>query len=151
MYDVLLIANYIIYYCNNNSLPINNLRLQKLLYFIQAEFLIVIKKPCFLEEIEAWDIGPVIPKVYYYFYKYGSCNIFYYNKKNIQYITKKDKNIINNIINIYSKIFNSELVKITQHQTPWMKVYNYYKTNIINKKSIKFFFEQKITKKEVEE
>ena len=65
MYDVLLMAKYIIKYCNKSNLPISNLKLQKLLYFIQAAFLVEKGHACFPDEIEAWDFGPVVPAVYY--------------------------------------------------------------------------------------
>lgn len=38
--DAINVAAYIICHCNDNKLPINNPRLQKILYFIQAEFLV---------------------------------------------------------------------------------------------------------------
>lgn len=39
MYDVLDIARFVINYCNDREYDISNLRLQKLLYFIQAYYL----------------------------------------------------------------------------------------------------------------
>lgn len=39
-YDTVNVAAYILCHCNDNKLPINNPRLQKILYFIQAEFLV---------------------------------------------------------------------------------------------------------------
>lgn len=56
-YNVIDIAKYVI----NKSIemeapPISNLKLQKILYFIQGEFLSVLRKPAFLEEIQAWNM-----------------------------------------------------------------------------------------------
>ena len=39
MYDVIDICRYMIVYCNRKNYAISNLKLQKLLYFIQAIFL----------------------------------------------------------------------------------------------------------------
>jgi uncharacterized phage-associated protein len=54
------VAKYII-----KSLPIDNLKLQKLLYYSQATHLVLYDRaPLFPEPIEAWDYGPVVPPVY---------------------------------------------------------------------------------------
>ena len=76
-YDVLDVAHYIITYSNEKNYGISNLKLQKLLYFVQAHFLLnqPKHKPCFDEPIQAWDIGPVIVKVYLQYKQYGSSDI----------------------------------------------------------------------------
>jgi uncharacterized phage-associated protein len=54
------VAKYII-----KSLPVDNLKLQKLLYYSQAVHLVLNgKEPLFPDPIEAWDYGPVVPPVY---------------------------------------------------------------------------------------
>ena len=58
MYDVQDVAEYVITYSEVKDYGISNLKLQKSLYLIQAYFLIQTEKPCFSEEIEAWDFGP---------------------------------------------------------------------------------------------
>lgn len=64
MYSAIDVARYIILYCKEKEYPISNLKLQKLLYSVQAQFLITKRDPAFLEEIEAWDFGPVVPEVF---------------------------------------------------------------------------------------
>lgn len=83
MYSAYDVAHYIIQKFNEMNKAISNLKLQKVLYFIQAEFLVDINKPCFFEEIEAWDFGPVVPTVYRKYKIYGSANIPFnsYEKK----------------------------------------------------------------------
>lgn len=63
MYAALSIARYIIDKCTKERYPISNLQLQKILYYIQREFLQQGMK-AFPEEIEAWQFGPVVPEVY---------------------------------------------------------------------------------------
>jgi uncharacterized phage-associated protein len=54
------VAKYII-----KSLPVDNLKLQKLLYYSQAVHLVLNDKtPLFQEPIEAWDYGPVVYRAY---------------------------------------------------------------------------------------
>ena len=64
-YNVLDVADYVIKYCNNHNMPISNLKLQKILYFVQAAFLSIQGFPCFPDDFVAWNYGPVIPAVYY--------------------------------------------------------------------------------------
>ena len=70
-YNVLDVSRYIINYCNENYYLISNLKLQKILYFVQAFFLEAKNEECFREEIESWDFGPVVPEVYREYRKYG--------------------------------------------------------------------------------
>ena len=99
MYNVLDVARYIIWYCKKKGFSISNLKLQKILYFVQAEFLVSVGIPCFAEEIEAWDFGPVVPEVYHEFKIFGSADI----PKSVcmnadEAILKKDKTMINDMV-----------------------------------------------------
>lgn len=156
-YKVLDIARYIINYSNDNGYGISNLKLQKLLYFVQAEFLAFTEKkqPCFGEEIEAWGFGPVIPVVYHEFKQYGSVNIpsideyseitddweVVKRKFNIDCIEPEDREVINDIVDGFADYSATALVTITHQQRPWRKVYQSGRNNIITKKSIKEYFE----------
>ena len=55
MYNVLDICRYIINYSDDKGYGISNLKLQKVLYFIQAYFVSYTEKkePCFIDEKEA--------------------------------------------------------------------------------------------------
>lgn len=74
MYSVLDVARYVVARSNRAG-TISNLKLQKVLYFIQAEFLVVQDAPCFAEQIEAWDFGPVVPVVYYRYRTMASAHL----------------------------------------------------------------------------
>lgn len=74
MYSALNIAKYIIDKCTNDKCPISNLQLQKILYYIQREFLQQGAK-AFSEEIEAWQFGPVVPEVYKQYCGFGAIPI----------------------------------------------------------------------------
>ena len=50
---------------------ISNLKMQKLVYYAQGLYLAKYNKALFKEKIKAWQHGPVIPKLYYKFKKYG--------------------------------------------------------------------------------
>lgn len=136
MYTALNIAKYIIRRCNNRNKTISNLKLQKILYFVQAEFLVALDEPCFYEKIEAWDFGPVVPDVYHEYKKFGSSNIPVFGIANgFMNISNKYKEIMNGIIDECSKYSASDLVDITHHQSPWIDAYN--KPGVNNEITIK--------------
>jgi uncharacterized phage-associated protein len=74
MYSALTIAKYIIDKCTEENSPISNLQLQKILYYIQREFLQQGER-AFPEEIEAWQFGPVVPEVYRRYCGFGGSPI----------------------------------------------------------------------------
>lgn len=75
MYDALTVAEYVIKYSTLSGMPVSNLRLQKVLYFIQAEFMVSTNSECFNDRIEAWDLGPVVPTVYRKYKVFGASSI----------------------------------------------------------------------------
>ena len=52
MYNIIEVSEYAIKYSEKRGAPVNNLRLQRLLYFIQAEFMVSKNEPCFPDPIE---------------------------------------------------------------------------------------------------
>ena len=143
MYNVLDIAKYIIWYCKEKRYSISNLKLQKVLYFVQADFLVSVGTPCFEEEIEAWDFGPVVPEVYHEFKIFGSADI----PKSVcvnadKAILKKDKAIINNMVDQCGAYSVSALVEITHNQDPWLNTHKRYCKEVIEKETIKQYFEE---------
>ena len=158
MYNVIDISKYVINYCNNKGYEISNLKLQKMLYLIQAFFLINSKNQCFIERIEAWDFGPVVPEVYRMFKQFGGGNIpplslsknkvtakkiplFYVKKKKTDcVISKDDQDKINIVIDKYAKYSATDLVDLTHHQKPWKDAYNKGRNTEIEIEAIKDYF-----------
>lgn len=137
MRHVLDIAKYIIAYCGYKGYSISNLKLQKILYFVQAEYLVATGMPCFREEIEAWDFGPVVPEVYREYKIFGSGNIpIFIIERNVLL----DDGLINGMVDECAKYTPSQLVEITHKQTPWMEAYRHGMNRIISKDAIKEYF-----------
>lgn len=74
MYTAMDVSKYIVNKCIDDGHPITNLQLQKILYFVQIDFL-KSGEQAFYDDFEAWKFGPVIPEVYYRFGGYGSMPI----------------------------------------------------------------------------
>ncbi len=158
MYNVLDVCRYIINYSNDKNYGISNLKLQKILYFVQAYFLACTDehKPCFEERIEAWDFGPVVPDAYYEYKQYGSADIpkitscIRFNPKNIwdsevvdyndNIISPKDRENINKTVDKFSDYTATTLVTITHHQAPWKDAYCQGQNNIITHEAIRRYF-----------
>lgn len=142
MYNASLIAKYIINYSNSKGKSVSNLRLQKILYFVQAEFLVSKNECCFSDDIYAWDLGPVVPSVYREYKMFGSSSIPSQKIVGIQPLDE-DKTIINEMVDECNKISTYELVQITHNQTPWKKAYEMpYNNGIISPESIKEYFNE---------
>ena len=73
MYNVLDVAIYVINYAHDADCgeSMSNLKLQKILYYIQAAFLVEKNRECFKAVIIAGEFGPVIPEVYQKYKIYG--------------------------------------------------------------------------------
>lgn len=141
MYSAIDVAKYIILFCKENGYSISNLKLQKLLYFVQAQFLITTGSSAFSEEIEAWDFGPVVPEVYQHFKVWGSSELPSFLAKNARSrIYEKDQKIMDEILEECAQYSASFLVEITHNQDPWFDAYERYCNNVISKKSIEEYF-----------
>lgn len=121
-YKVLDIAEYIIQKSSNMGNPIDHLKLQKILYYVQAKFLVEKNEKCFSEQILAWRFGPVVESVYRKYSKYSSMNLY---PKNEIYqdntIDSYDMNLIDSILQKYSDKNAWFLVEQTHREKPWIK------------------------------
>ena len=127
MYKAMDLANYIVDKCIKDNAPITNLQLQRLLYFVQKEFL---KRGslAFSDDIEAWKCGPVVPNVYFYFCGFGATPISI-SRDSVPNLTS-DKNIIDNIVEAKRDLDSWVTAKETNKITgAWSKVFNDGKGN----------------------
>ena len=159
MYHAEDIAIYIVNYCNKKRMDITNFKLQKLLYFIQGGFFIMFDEPCFQEDIQCWQYGPVVASVYSSFRKYGSGpipeikTIEEYDFNTQEFINKdwdfsfkvgSHETVINVILEDLAKLSAYELVDITHRQHPWKDNYEPYHRNVIPNEEMRSFFRRKL-------
>lgn len=161
IYNVLDICRYIINYSNKRDYGVSNLKLQKLLYFVQAYFLLEKENqtPCFSEKIEAFDFGPIVMIAYQEYKQYASTDIpsiesyieFDINdlwrismiKFDENCILDKDKKLINDVIDKFADFSATDLLSIIHNQTPWKNAYKQYPNNEITIDSMKEYFMEK--------
>lgn len=139
-YKALDIAKYVINYCidKEDVQLISNLKLQKIMYYIQAAFLVETGDVAFQEKISAWRYGPVVEVVYHEFKKYVNSEIderidsqVVLENKNVRYAYKVQpynpdeifiddhKKIINKVIRGQDKFAAFQLVARTHEEYPW--------------------------------
>lgn len=69
------IAHYIVNKCIDDDSPVNNLQLQKILYFVQKHYINLTGDTLFDDDFVAFTYGPVIRKVYWEFSMNGGDRI----------------------------------------------------------------------------
>lgn len=134
------IADYIVSHCID-TIPISNLQLNKILYFVQRNFLqnFDSENGLFEEDFQAWQLGPVLPEVYYKYCAFGGMHILL-KPQNLVEIPYPIKQKINFIVDQYSGKNPWDLVNETHKpEGAWAKVYQngYGIHNIISKPLIK--------------
>jgi uncharacterized phage-associated protein len=83
-YSGLAIADYLIEKANRDGKKITNLSLLKMIFFAQGYGFPDLKMMLIRDNFYAWSFGPVEPKTYAEFKKYGSSNIIMPSGKTIQ-------------------------------------------------------------------
>ena len=92
---------------------IDEMKLQKLLYFSQRETIAILNKPLFAEVFEGWKYGPVSREVRTVFTEDGM-------NADIEEIKSESKYIINNIIYEYGALASWKLSALTHREISWL-------------------------------
>jgi uncharacterized phage-associated protein len=114
--DVNGIAETIIALTRDRRSEITNLKLQKLLYYTQAWNLAFTGNPLFLESIEAWVHGPVVPSIFRRFREYRWMPI---NSAVEPYDDGGVRRHIESVLNAYDKFDATQLERLTHSEDPW--------------------------------
>lgn len=131
-YDVMDIAEYVLNYCKKNyDSYISNLRLQKILYYIQGEYVGTYHEPLYDNHIEAWTYGPVVPDAYYNYNSYGADKIKGFNDIDFSIFTDREKQLMNRVIERYKEGNIWSIVAQTHDESPWKLNYAEYANNEI--------------------
>lgn len=119
-----------------------NLRVNKLLYFAQGYSLAKRNVPLFDEQIEAWDLGPVVPSVYHA-YKGFKNNVLEDIPPERKLFSDSDYTLLLDVYNAAKSISTRGLVDISHKKdAPWYDVYH-NKNNqggIISQEDIRKYF-----------
>jgi uncharacterized phage-associated protein len=143
MYNVLDIAHKILNKATQTEFeePISNLKLQKLLYYMQGFHLAYFDTPLFKEEIEAWMYGPVVPCVYNHFKINENRGIIY--SKEVISLNSEEEKLFDEVYHVYNSYSAIGLMNLTHSETPW-KTTPTGLGSIIEKSKLKSFFKKKL-------
>ncbi|WP_288490037.1 Panacea domain-containing protein [uncultured Limosilactobacillus sp.] len=136
-YRVMDVANYIVNRFSEQGHPITNLLLLKMLYYLQAYFLVNDNERLFTGEIQKWGYGPVEPIVYSYFKDNGASPIMHSvqyainNNGKLEMINPEGRNLQRNdqlqIDRIIDRLYDRfhvnpfRLVEITHEEPMWLR------------------------------
>ncbi|MFL8712594.1 Panacea domain-containing protein [Clostridioides sp. GD02377] len=137
------VAKYILWYCEDRcNHPISNLKLQKILYYVQGKYVANFRKPLFYNRIEAWDYGPVVPDVYFEFGEYNSKAIKNIKPIDFNLFNEKDETFINKIVEslVYKDVW--DIVEQTHSEDPWKYSYMRGRNEEISIWDLKDWFEK---------
>lgn len=139
------VARYVVREFQEREDPVTNLKLQKLLYYIQGWYLGLYGTPIFEDDFEAWVHGPVVPGVFQIYRDYRWNPI-------VGEVTEPDlpKQVvahIDEVLEIYGGDTGWSLEARTHKERPWRKARGDLAADepsneIITKKSMKRFFEE---------
>lgn len=127
-------AKFIINFCTVNEMAISELKLQRILYYIQLAFICHLQREAFTDDIEAGKYGPFIRTVHKKYSSYGSTKIcLLYDKVNI--FNELEEEIILSVLCQCIHKSSWELIDLCKvNGSPWKCVYEKGKRKIIPKK-----------------
>lgn len=140
-YSVIDIANKII--ANTNAEQgeiISNLKLQKLLYYLQGYSLAIFGYPLFEDDFEAWQYGPVVRTAYFHFKDFGSGAITYNVGMEIVKLEEHEEEIFSQVMREYGQFSAIKLMEMTHSESPWKLVFNTTPQGQIKKELLVDFF-----------
>jgi uncharacterized phage-associated protein len=138
------VAKYIVATFQGAGDPVDNLKLQKLLYYVQGWHLAVYGEPAFADDFEAWVHGPVLPGIYVQYKKYRWNPITEpVEKPNID---KELAGLIQEVLDVYGTESGWQLEQRTHTEAPWLKARKGLARDeeshaVISKPSMKAFFD----------
>ncbi len=145
------VADYILAFANEVGESVTNLKLQKILYYVQAWHLANFSKPLFDEDFEAWVHGPVLPNLYQQYKDFKSAPITTkLQEKNVEKrFQKKTLEFLQEVIRVYMPSGGYQLELMTHQEDPWVNARKGCKldegcNNVISKTSMQNFYGKKI-------
>ena len=159
-FPAVVVANYFVQKGVDEKRPIDNMKVNKLVYLAHGWHLGFNGNPLIRERVEAWQYGPVVRSVYDAFKEYGKHNIVKQADTGMGTKTDEIKNdadpetiqILDAIWNCYRERSALQLSKLTHEKdSPWDKA---LKTAgrvgpfgvVIEEKEIEEYYEERIRK-----
>lgn len=138
------VARYLIQRNMDAGVPITNLKLQKILYYIQGYSFRQLNSEAFSDPVYRWPYGPVVPSVYFAYNINRAneiCELDDSSADPLKTLRAYDgmKKLVDMIDDACKDKNAAELVNMTHREKPWMEAAD---SKEISKDSIRMFFER---------
>ena len=144
-YPIIDIANKIIANTDiTQGETISNLKLQKMLYYLQGFFIAVFDKKLFEEPIEAWQYGPVVRDAYFHFKEFGPGSISLKEGEKIISLTEPEAELFKDVMEEYGQFSAIKLMNMTHEELPWKKTFSENPQGEISYELLKEYFKTQI-------
>jgi len=148
MVTALDVAKLFLSWSDNNGDLITNLRIQKLLYYAQAWYLVNYNRRLFNDPIEAWEFGPVIRSVYKKYQAHKGEPIPYKtNNKEENVFQPHQINFLTEFFRVFSNFSATALVSLSHSEAPWINAYEQGQNSTINTQEMKAFYKNQYKEK----
>lgn len=154
--NIIKLSDFVISYFDEMGGFITPMKLQKLLYYIQAWHLANFNHSLFVDEPEAWVNGPVYKHVYDK-YKHITRHDYIFTKDRPSMsealtkldLSEKQQSLVFEVLQVYGKYDEFKLVNKTHSEDPWIEARKGLKPfessrNDISHFSIKKYYKKKL-------
>ncbi|NEP56957.1 MAG: SocA family protein [Symploca sp. SIO2G7] len=124
----LTVAKYILQSQDQEDPDVTNLKLQKLLYYVQGFFVAKYGITIFDDDIEAWQHGPVVPTVYHQYKTSGNSIIPVPQEAVSLEIDDEQIAFLHEVLGVHSQYSAWALREMTYQELPWKLAFNNGKT-----------------------
>jgi uncharacterized phage-associated protein len=144
--DSVELSKYVIRKMYEKGEKINHLKLQKLLYYIEAWHLVYTDKPLIDDDFEAWLHGPVIRKVWNHYKGFSIMfdDLPYPKQEPTIELTEEQKEIIDDVLDEYGEKSGYYLECLTHAEIPWRNARIKGENQIISKEKMKEYYSRLI-------
>ncbi|WP_266202851.1 Panacea domain-containing protein [Pontibacter kalidii] len=139
------IAEYLLRLSDSEASDITNLKIQKLLYYVQGFNLAMHGEKMFNDPIEAWQYGPVVADLYHAYKGNGSGVISPSNNYEFtRSLTEEEEELILEVNDVYGQFSGPKLMHMTHEERPWLEAIE-KKNKEINLNTMQVYFKQLLT------
>jgi len=141
MVTALNVANLFLAWAAEDGDSITNLKLQKLLYYAQAWYLVNSRRRLFSDPIEAWSFGPVIRDIYLNWKRYGSKPIPYKPTRQEEHrFTGSQLTFLRECYRIFSNFSATALLSMSHNEDPWKTAFQRGPNTVISPSQMRDYY-----------
>jgi uncharacterized phage-associated protein len=135
-HDVRAIANFVLDLAKAESCSVSNLVINKVVFFVHANYLVEFGEPLVSAKVEAWEYGPVFRELYKEFRGFGDQPISKYaerlsaetgkRERCLYSLTADEREFLEAVTRKYIRLSPSALVALSHEKGgPWDQVWNH--------------------------